>query len=868
MTYALKSGLSSRPNGEVAREPDLAGRFRTAPVPTSGLRPHVAGKFLAVGNQKLYVRGVTYGTFRPAPDGSEYPAGDALERDFAAMADAGINAVRTYTVPPRSLLDAAQRHGLWVMVGLPWEQHVEFLDDAGRAADIVRRVRQGARSVAGHPALLCLAVGNEIPAPIVRWLGPKRVERFIGRLVKAVRAEDPQALVTYVNYPTTEYLQLPFLDLVAWNVYLEDRGRFEAYLARLQSLSGHRPVLMAEIGLDSRRAGEGTQAASIDWQVRGAFAGGSAGTFVFAWTDEWHRGGFDVEDWDFGLTDRAREPKTALSAVAHAYREVPFRPSSTWPRISVVVCSYNGARTIRDCLEGLAQLDYPDFEVIVVNDGSTDATPAIAAEHDVILINQENRGLSGARNRGLAAATGDIVAYTDDDARPDPHWLQSLAATFAEGGYAAVGGPNIAPPGDGWIADCVANAPGGPVEVLLTDRIAEHVPGCNMAFRREALLAVGGFDPVYRAAGDDVDVCWRIQHAGGTIGFSPAAMVWHHRRNSVRAYWKQQQGYGKAEALLERKWPEKYNALGHFSWAGRLYGKGTTAVLGHRRRLYSGTWGQAPYQSIYEPHGTGWMSLPLMPEWYLLLAGVAGLGVLGFVWPPLLLAWPLLAVGVLLPVLQAAVSARNAHFTTKANGRLQRLRLRLLTFALHLLQPLARLRGRIRWGLSLWRVRGSGPMAVPRPRQLTTWSEEWVAPDARLESILGTIRARNGAILNGGNFDRWDLELRAGALGSARLIATVEEHGGGRQLARFRIWPRISPGAALVAWALAIVAGAAYLSGSTFVAMTFEILAFAFVLRGLVEAALAVGGLIAVVRDQSFGESAVTEPGVRTSSQA
>src|SRR5260221_10124466 len=60
-------------------------------------------------------------------------------------------------------------------------------------------------------------------------------------------------------------------------------------------------------------------------------------------------------------------------------------------------------------------------------------------------------------------------------------------------------------------------------------------------------------------AGDDVDVCWRLQQRGWTLGFSPAAMVWHHRRNSVRAYWRQQKNYAKAEALLEKKWPEKYN---------------------------------------------------------------------------------------------------------------------------------------------------------------------------------------------------------------------------------------------------------------------------------------------------------------------
>jgi hypothetical protein len=132
-------------------------------------------------------------------------------------------------------------------------------------------------------------VGNEIPAGIVRWLGRKRVERFIARLCRAVKAEDPQALCTYVNFPTTEFLELPFLDLFCFNVYLESQLKFEAYLARLQSLAGDKPLWMTEVGLDSRRNGEEGQSRSLAWQVRSRFAGGADGIFVFSWTDEWHR---------------------------------------------------------------------------------------------------------------------------------------------------------------------------------------------------------------------------------------------------------------------------------------------------------------------------------------------------------------------------------------------------------------------------------------------------------------------------------------------------------------------------------------------------------------------------------------------------
>ena len=547
-------------------EPQQSSRIRgvspTVPGAFHMRRPKVRGKFLYVADEKFWIRGVTYGTFRPDAHGDEYHNPETVERDFALMAENGLNTVRTYTVPPRWLLDTAQRYGLRVMVGLPWEQHITFLDDAERARAIEKRIRLGVRACAGHAAVLCYAVGNEIPASIVRWHGKQRVERYLERLYRAAKAEDPEGLVTYVNYPTTEYLQLPFLDLVCFNVYLEAQERFATYLARLQNIAGDRPLIMGEIGLDSRQHGAEVQAQMLDWQVRTAFAAGCAGAFVFAWTDEWYRGGYEIADWDFGLTDRQRQPKPALTSVRNAFAEVPFPKDSSWPRISVVVCTYNGARTIRDCFEGLLQLEYPNFEVIVVDDGSTDTTAAIARQYGFRLISTENRGLSSARNTGMQAAMGDIVAYIDDDAYPDPHWLTYLAAAFMATDHVGIGGPNLAPPGDGPIADCVANAPGGPVHVLLSDREAEHIPGCNMAFRKTALQAIGGFDAQFRTAGDDVDVCWRLQQRGWTLGFSATAMVWHHRRNSIRAYWRQQQGYGKAEALLEKKWPEKYNVVG------------------------------------------------------------------------------------------------------------------------------------------------------------------------------------------------------------------------------------------------------------------------------------------------------------------
>jgi len=753
-------------------------------------RPTVRGKFLYLGNEKFWVRGISYGTFFVDENGEERFTAETVERDFAQMAANGFNVVRVHTGPPRWLLDAALRNGLRVMVGLNWGEHMAFLGEPGKVEEIEARLRRWIRACAGHPAVFGYSIGNEIPASIVRWHGRRRVEKFIQRLYRIAKEEDPDALVTYVNYPSTEYLRLPFLDFVSFNVYLESRRSLEDYLARLHSLSDDRPLLLSEIGLDSLRNGEEKQAAILSGQVRAAFRLGCAGVVVFAWTDEWYHGKFPVEDWAFGLTTRDRTPKPALRAVSQALAESPFSPDLRWPKISVVVSTLNGAATLRDTLVGLEQLDYPDYEVIVVNDGSTDGTPQIASEYQVRLITTKNQGLSAARNVGIRAAAGEIVAFIDDDAYPEIHWLRFLALAFLEGKYVGVGGPNLPPPDDGWMADAVANAPGGPNPVLLSDTVAEHIPGCNMAFRKDALEAIGGFDSRFRSAGDDVDVCWRLRDRGGLLGYSAAAVVWHHRRRSIRRFWRQQVGYGKAEALLERKWPSRYSRVGQLSWIGRIYGKGVSVDLSSLGgRIYQGVWGTAPFQSLYESRGSRW-SWALAPEWYLMIGLLSGTFLLSLGWGASIIFGPALLVAVALPVAHASIGARRARFVARdPRGRGSLTGLRLAVLFLNLMQPLARLSGRVRGGLTVWRRRG--PRTRPRFRRLhmTYWRDDREAPEETLRKLQAGLVDAGAIARAGGEFDPWDLEVRGGPLGGSRLLLAVEEHAPGKQLLRFRIFP-------------------------------------------------------------------------------
>ncbi len=654
-----------------------------------------------------------------------------------------------------------------------------------------------------------------------------------------------------MNYPTTEYLQLAFLDLICFNVYLETQDRLEAYLARLHNVAGNRPVVLSEIGLDSLRQGEEAQARSLEWQVRSAFAGGCAGVYVFSWTDEWYANGGDMTlEWKFGITDRDRKAKPALPVVVKAFSEVPFPSSGSWPLISVVVCSYNGARTIRHCLDGLSRLDYPNFEVIVVDDGSTDATAEIAREYPFRLISTENMGLSHARNVGMEAARGEIIAYIDDDAWPDPNWLTYLAAGFQTTNHAGVGGPNIPPYGDGPIANCVSNAPGGPVHVLISDREAEHLPGCNMAFRKDSLQSIGGFDERFRVAGDDVDVCWSIREQGKSLGFNPAAVVWHHRRGSVKTYWKQQFGYGKAEALLEKKWPEKYNGVGSASWAGRIYGTTQAqAGEGSSAKPYYGVWGAAPFQSLYQPAPDLISSLGLMPEWYLVALALAALSVLGISWRPLSVAFPVFVLAILVPLIQAGIRSSRLSFSETLPGRFGRLKMVLLTALLHLMQPLARLYGRVYHGLTPWRRVDSG-FTFPRPRVLTLWSERSEPAESRLRSIETSLRSAGIRVQRGGVYDRWDLEVCAGTFGSTRLLMGVEACGGGGQLMRIRLRPRCSQGIFILSLVLEVLALAATRDHAWIASCALGLSASLLNLRMFLDCAAASAAFIRVFRKQ------------------
>jgi len=771
--------------------------------PTSRIqRPRVDGKFLVVGAEKFFVKGVTYGSFPPNTMGDQFPEADQVAADFALMRRvAGINTILTYTVPPITLLDQAEEFGLRVIVVVPWMEYVCFLEEKAARKQVISELRNGIASCCCHPAVLMYCVGKEIPPDIVRWHGPKKVQAFLEDLYHAAKDEDPESLITYTNFPTTEYLEVPFVDVSTFNVYLHNRSEFCAYLDRLQHISGEVPLVLTELGMCSLRHGREEQAAFLDWQIEEVFDHGLAGAVVFGWTDPFYQDNTLIDDWGFGLVDADRRPKPSYEVVQRRFSaSVPFSPERRWPKISVVVAAHNAAQTLEECLSSLEKLRYPGYEVIVVNDGSRDGTEAIARRFPFRCISTPNQGISAARNVGRQAATGEIVAYLDSDAKADPDWLYYLAVTFLKFDVAGVGGPNVVPLEDNWVAKCVYRSPGGPTQVMLNDQYAEHIPGCNMSFRKSALEHIGGFDPIFRLAADDVDICWRLINAGYQIGFSPSAVVWHHRRPSVKAYWRQQVGYGISESLLERKTPDKFNPWGHASWAGRIYAPYPFFRMKARPLIYHGIWGSAPFQSMYDSGSSNLFAIfPRAMESHAALILLAVLSIF-FPW-----AFAIFAMGLAYMIGYCVSCALAAKIDGLAAAEgpptlPRRMRWRALIAYLHFLEPIARDWGRFKGGLTSWRPVFSDRGAE---RRASRWWQQfqpfkrvvrWTIPgttalekNAFLDRLLCRLTRPGCAVSCNGMFDDWDLKLRRGALGTARVRMVAEHHGGAKRLARLSV---------------------------------------------------------------------------------
>jgi len=762
-----------------------------------------AGKFFRCGDTTWFCRAVTYGPF--PPDGG-LRSGVELKRDLDALVEVGVNTLRVYEVPEAEFVVACRSRGLRILITLAWTQHVDFFENVGVLAEARERLVAAVERFRGESTVMGFLVGNEISPTLVRWMGPRRVCRALEKLIAAGREVDPGALFSYASFPSTEYLMPGNADFAAYNVFLEDEEAYFRYLLRLQNVAGDRPLLIAEFGIDSQAGGEEMQAQAMTWQVGAACRAGAAGTTVFAFSDAWHRAGKAVTAWDFGLQRRDGSMKAAAGSLAAAWREIgaPFDGVSTnsLPKMSVIVCTYRGAEVLGDCLRSLEALHYPDYEVLVVNDGAdAEVEKVVAGFPEVRHLAQEHAGLSVARNLGAEHSSGEVLVYTDDDCRVDRDWMSYLALALESGEFSAMGGPNVAPPAKTFAEACVTAAPGGPAHVLLSDSVAEHLPGCNLAVRREAFEAIGGFCDEFRTAGDDVDFCWRLQLAGFRIGFHPAAWVWHLRRSTLRGYLRQQVGYGKAEALLIPHHTDRFGAIGAARWRGWVYDGAFATEVNGASIIYQGVFGYAGFQAVYG--GDRGLAYVVSSVQWLMLAAV--LVLLGMLWLP---------IGMLGGLMIAATvsAALRAGWRVSLPAKYDTVFARLTVSALAWLQPL--MRGAVRMVGSLPHARLprglpplSRPVLFPRRcmwsglrRVLCFWSSEGLTRDDLLEALQIDSKQTGEPLSTGDGWQDWDLEYVASAFWSEQVTTVTEYHSADDRLTRVRIEAR--PTLLTIAWKL------------------------------------------------------------------
>jgi hypothetical protein len=342
-----------------------------------------------------------------------------------------------------------------------------------------------------------------------------------------------------------------------------------------------------------------------------------------------------------------------------------------------------------------------------------------------------------------------------------------------------------------------------------------------MAFRRDALLAIDGFNPVYLRAGDDVDICWRLQARGFRIGFAPSALVWHHRRPSVKAYWRQQVGYGEGEAWLDAHHPEKFLG-GHMLWQGRIYSPLPFLRSAFGKRVNTGVWGTAAFPSVYSTRTPQWQFLPHSPLWVLisallLLAGVAGRMIDVDTW------WLPAGVGALgwaTTIARCLIFAKHSELgglppVVSGSPAKSRYVYRALIAWLHLIQPLARFWGHLR-GLSLsqgiapqhvtrhpWKAPvpaladawSAARLLLGRSNDRSFWSESPASLPTLLTELVGVLRACRPAPIvhvdEGWHADR-DFSVSTLRWGWLHVRTLVEEHELGRSLFRVRVRLRLS----------------------------------------------------------------------------
>ena len=226
------------------------------------------------------------------------------------------------------------------------------------------------------------------------------------------------------------------------------------------------------------------------------------------------------------------------------------------PLITIIVPVRNEEKTIKKCLQSLKSLNYPNYEVIVVNDGSTDGTEKILKQFDTIaVLNTEGVGPSMARNLAIEKAKGEYLAFTDGDCLIDKEWLNQLLTYFTDPNVMGVGGDQLCPEDEtpfGKDVHDFLKLIAFSSDYLKTEKevvTIRHNPTCNMMYRREAFQEMGGFQRDLWPC-EDLEFDYRLTRSGYRLIYNPSAVVYHYRPENLKRFGQMHFRYGRAHAKL------------------------------------------------------------------------------------------------------------------------------------------------------------------------------------------------------------------------------------------------------------------------------------------------------------------------------